>query len=62
MAQAKQGASLLKFIPKAMRPQTTDISSAALWGTTAFCGALWLVQPFDWIKHQISGAPKEEAQ
>lgn len=62
MVQPKQGLSLLKFIPKAMRPQTSDVSSVVLWGTTAACGALWLVQPFDWIKEQISGGPKEEEQ
>jgi hypothetical protein len=62
MVQPKQGLSLLKFIPKAMRPSTSDVSSVALWGTTAAVGALWLVQPFDWIKAQISGAPAEEEQ
>lgn len=61
MVQSKQGLSLLKFIPKVIRPQTSDVSSAVLWGTTAACGALWLVQPFDWIKEQITG-PKEESK
>jgi len=62
MVQPKQGLSLLKFIPKAMRPQSSDISSVALWGTTAACGALWLVQPFDWIKAQFSAAPAPEEE
>ena len=60
MAGAKQGMSLLKYIPKALRPSTADISSGVLWGGTAVVGAIWLVQPFGWMKEQIWPTPEAE--
>lgn len=60
MAGSKQGMSLLKYIPKAVRPSTADINSGALWGGTAVIGAIWLVQPFGWMKEQIWPTPEAE--
>ncbi|CAM6098948.1 unnamed protein product [Calypogeia fissa] len=53
-------ANLLSFVPKVLRPQTTDLSGAVLWGGAAFTGALFLVQPFTWIKDQFNPPPEEE--
>lgn len=30
-----------------------NAQSAALWGSTAVVGAIWLTQPFGWIKKQF---------
>uniref|UniRef100_A0A2P2J2E2 Ubiquinol-cytochrome c reductase complex 6.7 kDa protein n=1 Tax=Rhizophora mucronata TaxID=61149 RepID=A0A2P2J2E2_RHIMU len=43
-------AALSKFLSPRLRPQSTDIQAAAFWGVAATTTALWLIQPFDWIK------------
>ena len=30
-----------------------NVSAAATWGGAAALTALWLVQPFDWLKQQL---------
>ncbi|KAJ4979192.1 hypothetical protein NE237_009972 [Protea cynaroides] len=40
----------LKSLRPGLRLQSTDIEAAAMWGVAAFTGALYLVQPFDWIR------------
>jgi len=60
MAGARQGSSLMGFIPKALRPTSSDIGAGVLWGGTALLGAIWVVQPFGWIKDQLFPPPKEE--
>ncbi|WOG96904.1 hypothetical protein DCAR_0416242 [Daucus carota subsp. sativus] len=46
--------SLLKRI----RPQ--DLQSAAIWGTAALGGAIYLVQPFDWVRKTFFEKPEPE--
>jgi hypothetical protein len=45
-----------------MAPGPTALQSMALWGTCAGVTALWLTQPFDYIKKQFSGEPAAEAE
>ncbi|CAH8297120.1 unnamed protein product [Eruca vesicaria subsp. sativa] len=47
---------------KAMKPkiQSVDIQAAAGWGIAAAAGAIWIVQPFDWIKKTFIDKPAEE--
>lgn len=60
MAGAKGGSSLLKFVPIRIRPQPSDITAAAMWGVAAGTAALWMIQPFDWIKEQLTAKPEDE--
>ncbi|KAK2637240.1 hypothetical protein Ddye_032032 [Dipteronia dyeriana] len=53
-------ASMLKFLKPGLRVQPADIQSAALWGIAAGTTALWIVQPFDWIKKTFLEKPKPE--
>ncbi|GAB2212458.1 hypothetical protein Droror1_Dr00020424, partial [Drosera rotundifolia] len=52
MVGSTGGASgLFKFVSNpSKRPQLTDLQAATAWGVAAGTTALWLVQPFDWIK------------
>ncbi|KAL6773874.1 QCR10 [Auxenochlorella protothecoides x Auxenochlorella symbiontica] len=43
-----------------LTPSPGAVQSLALWGTTAGVGALWLVQPFDFIKGLLEDKPAEE--
>lgn len=56
---SNKAAGLFGFVPKVFRPQATDISGAVLWGGGAFTAALFVVQPFSWIKEQFSPPPEE---
>jgi len=47
------------FIPKRLAPSRNDIVAAGMWGGTAVVGALWLVQPFDFLKTVIVGGVEE---
>ncbi|ERN04177.1 hypothetical protein AMTRI_Chr08g209710 [Amborella trichopoda] len=49
---------LMKSIPPRLRPQSTDITAAMTWGIAATAGAIWLIQPFDWLKKQFSKDPE----
>jgi hypothetical protein len=46
----------------ALRKMVTPINaqSAVIWGSTAAVGALWLVQPFDWIRSQLSATEEKK--
>eukprot|EP00897_Mesotaenium_endlicherianum_P001298 jgi/Mesen1/1196/ME000128S00167 len=52
--------ALLKYVPPQYRPQETDLTAAVGWGTTFAVGALFLVQPFGWLKETVFSAKKEE--
>ncbi|KAE8724295.1 Ubiquinol-cytochrome c reductase complex 6.7 kDa protein [Hibiscus syriacus] len=52
--------SLLKFLKTGLRPQPADVQAAAMWGVAATTGALWLIQPFDWLKKTFLGKPEAE--
>ncbi|KAF8720143.1 hypothetical protein HU200_024926 [Digitaria exilis] len=43
-------ARLFKSLPPHRRPQGTDIAAVAGWTVASLATAIWLVQPFDWIK------------
>ncbi|GMN41133.1 hypothetical protein TIFTF001_010366 [Ficus carica] len=53
-------AGLFKFLNPRLRPQAEDIKAAASWGFAATTTALWLVQPFDWLKKTLFEKPKPE--
>ncbi|CAF1870314.1 hypothetical protein Bca4012_034335 [Brassica carinata] len=40
--------------------QSADIQAAAGWGIAAAAGAIWVVQPFDWIKKTFIDKPAAE--
>ncbi|CAH8371503.1 unnamed protein product [Eruca vesicaria subsp. sativa] len=40
--------------------QSADIQAAAGWGVAAAAGAIWVVQPFDWIKKTFIDKPAPE--
>ncbi|KAL7596492.1 hypothetical protein Lser_V15G27859 [Lactuca serriola] len=55
------GASnLTKLIKPTKRLQATDIQAAAGWGVVALTGAIWVVQPFDWVRKTFFEKPEPE--
>ncbi|KAK4756694.1 hypothetical protein SAY87_006821 [Trapa incisa] len=56
------GSGLFKFLKPRLRPQAADIQAAALWGVTAGSAALFLVQPFDWLKKTFFEKPEPEGK
>ncbi|KAF5818752.1 hypothetical protein HanRHA438_Chr02g0081091 [Helianthus annuus] len=54
------GAAALKLVKPKNRPQATDIQAAAAWGVAAFTTAVWIVQPFDWVKKTFFEKPAPE--
>ncbi|KAG7949284.1 hypothetical protein I3843_13G054000 [Carya illinoinensis] len=59
---ASRSGGILKFLSPKLRPQPTDIQSAALWGFAAATSALWLVPPFNWLKMTFLEKPEAEEQ
>ncbi|XP_019100552.1 PREDICTED: ubiquinol-cytochrome c reductase complex 6.7 kDa protein-like [Camelina sativa] len=51
-------AGLLKVVKPKIQP--VDIQAAAGWGIAAAAGAIWVVQPFDWIKKTFIDPPPVE--
>ncbi|KAI5670365.1 hypothetical protein M9H77_10729 [Catharanthus roseus] len=62
MATPAASSGVLKFLKPRTRPQSTDIQAAAAWGVAAGTTALWLVQPFDWLKKTFFEKPEPEAK
>ncbi|KAK9283826.1 hypothetical protein L1049_012080 [Liquidambar formosana] len=54
------GSGLFKFLNPRRRPQSTDIQAAVMWGVAATTGALWIVQPFNWLKKTFLEKPQAE--
>ncbi|TYI45064.1 hypothetical protein E1A91_D13G009700v1 [Gossypium mustelinum] len=52
--------SMFKFLKPRLRPQPIDIQAAAAWGVAATTTALWLIQPFDWLKRTFLEKPESE--
>ncbi|ONI24837.1 hypothetical protein PRUPE_2G265200 [Prunus persica] len=52
--------SAFRFMKSRHRPHTTDLQAAAGWGIAAVTGALWLVQPFDWLRKTFLEKPEPE--
>lgn len=46
---------LLKFLSPKLRNllHPTNIEAALLWSVAGTAAALWLIQPFDWLKKKI---------
>ncbi|KAL5198844.1 hypothetical protein ABZP36_002356 [Zizania latifolia] len=61
MALPASGSGLFRFLSSRFRVQTTDIAAAATWGVAAGSAAIYLVQPFDWIKKTFFEKPEPEA-
>ncbi len=38
----------------------TNVQAAVCWGGAAGCAAMWITQPFDYIKSVIASKPDEE--
>ncbi|XP_030492417.2 cytochrome b-c1 complex subunit 10, mitochondrial [Cannabis sativa] len=53
-------AGFLKSLKPRIRIQSEDIKSAALWGFAATTTALWVVQPFNWLKKTFLEKPEPE--
>ncbi|PRQ21087.1 hypothetical protein RchiOBHm_Chr7g0235311 [Rosa chinensis] len=51
---------MFKFLKPKSRPHPVDIQAAALWGVAAGTTALWVVQPFNWIKKTFFETPEPE--
>ncbi|KAK9940994.1 hypothetical protein M0R45_017625 [Rubus argutus] len=62
-------------LSKLLRPPSTDVKAAAMWGVAAGTGALWFVQlkllyclfldheqPFDWLKKTFLEKPETQEQ
>ncbi|KAG5019321.1 hypothetical protein AAZX31_06G135300 [Glycine max] len=47
-------------LPARLRLQPTDVKAAALWGVTAATGALYLIQPWGWLKKTFLEKPEPE--
>ncbi|CAL5219608.1 g1474 [Coccomyxa viridis] len=52
--------NLNQYLPPQMRLTPTVIQSVGIWGGTAALGAIWLVQPFTYIRTLMGGQPAEE--
>ncbi|KAG6532926.1 hypothetical protein ZIOFF_002315 [Zingiber officinale] len=52
------GSGLFKFLRPRLRPQSDDIAAAATWGVAAITTAVWIIQPFDWLKKQLFEKPE----
>ncbi|CBI25343.3 unnamed protein product, partial [Vitis vinifera] len=51
---------MFKFLKPSVRPQPVDIQAAAAWGVAGVTTALYLVQPFDWLKKTFLEKPDPE--
>lgn len=45
--------------PHKFLPGSNAAGAAAAWGGVVGFGALWMIQPWGWIKEQISGPSSE---
>ncbi|KAB2078920.1 hypothetical protein ERO13_A06G180100v2 [Gossypium hirsutum] len=52
--------ALFKFLKPGQRLQPADVQAAAMWGVAATTGALWLIQPFDWLKKTFLEKPESD--
>ncbi|KAL6865023.1 hypothetical protein ACP4OV_016174 [Aristida adscensionis] len=50
MPAAQLTSRLFKSLPPQRRPQSADVAAVAGWTVAGVATAIWLVQPFDWIK------------
>ncbi|KAF5736498.1 hypothetical protein HS088_TW14G00641 [Tripterygium wilfordii] len=52
----------VKFMKPKFRPQAIDIQAAAFWGVAAATTAIWIVQPFGWLKKTFFEKPEPEGK
>ncbi|PIN24821.1 hypothetical protein CDL12_02439 [Handroanthus impetiginosus] len=57
---AASASGLFKFLRPGGRLQPTDVQAAVLWGVAAGTSALYLIQPFDWLKKTFFEKPDPE--
>uniref|UniRef100_A0A453AP05 Ubiquinol-cytochrome c reductase complex 6.7 kDa protein n=1 Tax=Aegilops tauschii subsp. strangulata TaxID=200361 RepID=A0A453AP05_AEGTS len=60
MALPASSSTLSRFL-SSRRIQPTDVTALATWGIFAGSAAIYLVQPFDWIKKTFFEKPEPEA-
>ncbi|KAE7996480.1 hypothetical protein FH972_001199 [Carpinus fangiana] len=58
--EATAAGRVFKFLSPKLRPQSIDIQAAVYWGVAATTTALWLIQPFDWLKKTFLEKPEPE--
>ncbi|KAL9233860.1 hypothetical protein vseg_008799 [Gypsophila vaccaria] len=51
---------MLKFLKPSMKPHISDVKAAVGWGVAAGAGALYLVQPWGWIRQTFFEKPEEQ--
>lgn len=52
--------SLMNCLPRALRPQNSDMESIILWSGASVVGTFWLIQPWDWLSEQIFGLEEKK--
>ncbi|KAF3622498.1 Ubiquinol-cytochrome c reductase complex 6.7 kDa protein [Capsicum annuum] len=50
----------LKFLRPKLRPQSTDIQAAAMWGVAAITSALYVIHPWDFLRKTFIEKQEEE--
>ncbi|KAL9239885.1 hypothetical protein vseg_014163 [Gypsophila vaccaria] len=51
---------MMRFIKPTMKPQFSDVKAAVGWGVAAGAGALYLVQPWSWIRQTFFVKPEDQ--
>ncbi|TVU18812.1 hypothetical protein EJB05_34926 [Eragrostis curvula] len=62
MPAAASTGRLFRSLPPHRRLQSTDMAAVAGWSVAGLATAIWLVQPFDWIKKTFFEKQEPEEQ
>ncbi|KAH6773872.1 hypothetical protein C2S52_003210 [Perilla frutescens var. hirtella] len=57
---AAAGSGVSKFLRPGGRLQPVNVQAAVLWGVAAGSAAIYLVQPFDWLRKTFFEKPEEK--
>ncbi|KAH6790429.1 hypothetical protein C2S51_005435 [Perilla frutescens var. frutescens] len=60
MASPAAARSGVKFLRPGGRLQSVNVQAAVLWGVAAGSAAIYLVQPFDWLRKTFFEKPEEK--
>ncbi|KAM3340563.1 hypothetical protein P3S68_028197 [Capsicum galapagoense] len=60
MSSPAAAGSGLKFLRPKLRPQSTDIQAAAMWGVAAITSALNVIHPWDFLRKTFIEKQEEE--
>ncbi|KAL3622035.1 hypothetical protein CASFOL_034231 [Castilleja foliolosa] len=60
VSPAASGSGIIKLLRPASRPHSTDVQAAGFWGVATGTTALWIVQPFDWLRKTFLEKPDPE--